>query len=205
MKTEIFTDKDLNKVIEIIKNEGIVAFPTDTVYGLGIRYDSATAITKLKEAKRRPESKPFPMMVSNLAQIEEVAILNDRDYALIKKWMPGPITLLFKKKASVSNEVTNGFETIAIRMPDDKLVLSIINGVRVPMLVPSANISTQKPALSYEEVLAQLDGAIDGVVIGLCKNKIASTIVNTLDNQLKIVREGPISLKQILESLKEKS
>ena len=205
MKTEIFTDKDLEKVIEIIRNEGIVAFPTDTVYGLGIRYDSITAIKKLKEAKKRPESKPFPMMVSSLAQIEEVAILNKRDYTLINKWMPGPITLVFKKKASVPDEVTNGFDTIAIRMPDDKLVLDIISGVKVPLLVPSANISTQSPALNYEEVLAQLDGAIDGVVIGSCKNGISSTIVNTLGDELMIMREGPISLEQIKTSLKEKS
>ncbi|MPM45931.1 Threonylcarbamoyl-AMP synthase [bioreactor metagenome] len=111
--------------------------------------------------------------------------------------------MIFKKKGTVPAEVTNGFETIALRMPDNAFVLSVINGVGVTLLVPSANITTQPPALNYQEVLDQLDGRIDGVVIGTCRNNISSTILNTLEPELTIVREGPISLEAIKMSLKE--
>ena len=203
MKTRLFTHDDIAQIIKIIKDGGIVAFPTDTVYGLAARYDRKEAYDLLKQAKQRPHTKPFPMLVESLEQIEMVAELNQRDRLLIKRWMPGAITLVFNKKKTIADYVTNGLDTIAIRMPDDQFVLSIIKGVGIPLLVPSANISSLTPALTHQEVLEQLDGTINGVVMGQCANGVPSTIISTIDDKLKVLRQGPINLEDIERALED--
>ena len=178
-----------------------MAFPTDTVYGLAVRYDLKEAILKMKEAKQRPETKPFPMMVSSKAQIERVAVTDARSQKLIDHWMPGALTLVFKKRPEVDELVTNGFPTIGIRMPDDEFVLEIINRVGVPLLVPSANLSGQPSCTTSEEVLKQLDGRIDAVVLGESGASTASTVCDTTGDELKILRQGPIKLEDLKASI----
>ena len=192
METQRLTKKDSAQIVEILNRGGVVAFPTDTVYGLAVRYDLKEAILKMKEAKQRPETKPFPMMVSSKAQIERVAVTDARSQKLIDHWMPGALTLVFKKRPEVDELVTNGFPTIGIRMPDDEFVLEIINRVGVPLLVPSANLSGQPSCTTSEEVLKQLDGRIDAVVLGESGASTASTVCDTTGDELKILRQGPI-------------
>lgn len=203
MKTKLLTIKDIGEVATIIRNEGIVAFPTDTVYGLGIRYDSSIAVSKLKFVKKRSETKPFPMMVNSLKQIEMVADLDERDRFLITRWLPNALTIVFRKRKDLKDYVTNGLDTVAIRMRNDEFVLNIIDLLKVPLLVPSANISNEAPAKSHEEVLVQLDTMIDAVVIGKCTQGIPSTIISTVDEEIKLLREGPITLQEILDSLED--
>ena len=197
METQRLTKKDSAKIVEILNSGGVVAFPTDTVYGLAVRYDLKEAILKMKEAKQRPETKPFPMMVSSKAQIERVAVTDARSQKLIDQWMPGALTLVFKKKPEIDELVTNGFPTIGIRMPDDDFVLEIINRVGVPLLVPSANLSGQPSCTTSEEVLKQLDGRIDAVVLGESGASTASTVCDTTGDELKILRQGPIKLEDL--------
>ena len=201
METQRLTKKDSAKIVEILNSGGVVAFPTDTVYGLAVRYDLKEAILKMKEAKQRPETKPFPMMVSSKAQIERVAVTDARSQKLIDQWMPGALTLVFKKKPEIDELVTNGFPTIGIRMPDDDFVLEIINRVGVPLLVPSANLSGQPSCTTSEEVLKQLDGRIDAVVLGESGASTASTVCDTTVDELKILRQGPIKLEDLEASI----
>lgn len=201
METQRLTKKDSAKIVEILNSGGVVAFPTDTVYGLAVRYDLKEAILKMKEAKQRPENKPFPMMVSSKAQIERVAVTDARSQKLIDQWMPGALTLVFKKKPEIDELVTNGFPTIGIRMPDDDFVLEIINRVGVPLLVPSANLSGQPSCTTSEEVLKQLDGRIDAVVLGESGASTASTVCDTTGDELKILRQGPIKLEDLEASI----
>ena len=156
METQRLTKKDSAQIVEILNRGGVVAFPTDTVYGLAVRYDLKEAILKMKEAKQRPE-------------IDEL--------------------------------VTNGFPTIGIRMPDDDFVLEIINRVGVPLLVPSANLSGQPSCTTSEEVLKQLDGRIDAVVLGESGASTASTVCDTTGDELKILRQGPIKLEDLEASI----
>lgn len=195
--TEQLSKQDISRIVEILSQGGVVAFPTDTVYGLAVRYDLDEAIEKMKQAKHRPETKPFPMMVSNKKQIEKVAVLDDRARDLIDTWMPGALTLVFKKRPEISSNVTNGFDTIGIRMPDDEFVLEIINRVGVNLLVPSANLSGQPPCTTSDEVLAQLNGRIDAVVLGESGASTSSTVCDTTGEQLKILRQGPITLEAL--------
>ena len=201
METQRLTKKDSAQIVEILNRGGVVAFPTDTVYGLAVRYDLKEAILKMKEAKQRPETKPFPMMVSSKAQVERVAVTDARSQKLIDQWMPGALTLVFKKRPEIDELVTNGFPTIGIRMPDDDFVLEIINRVGVPLLVPSANLSGQPSCTTSEEVLKQLDGRIDAVVLGESGASTASTVCDTTGDELKILRQGPIKLEDLEASI----
>ena len=141
------------------------------------------------------------MMVSSKAQIERVAVTDARSQKLIDQWMPGALTLVFKKRPEIDELVTNGFPTIGIRMPDDDFVLEIINRVGVPLLVPSANLSGQPSCTTSEEVLKQLDGRIDAVVLGESGASTASTVCDTTGDELKILRQGPIKLEDLEASI----
>lgn len=203
METLRLDKHQLEKVAEILNRGGVVAFPTDTVYGLAVRCDSPSAIQRMKEAKQRPESKPFPMMVNSFAQIEAVASLDERDHRLIRRWMPGALTIIFAKKPEVPDIVTNGFDTIGIRMPDDPWILELITRIDCALLVPSANLSGEAPATDSDEVLRQLDGRIDAVILGKSGAQLASTIIDTRKEDIKIIRQGKLTLDEILASLKE--
>ncbi|MHC1735094.1 MAG: L-threonylcarbamoyladenylate synthase [Erysipelotrichaceae bacterium] len=203
METLRLQAHQLKQVAEILNRGGVVAFPTDTVYGLAVRSDDPVAIQRMKDAKQRPESKPFPMMVGSLSQIEAVASLGEREIRLIRRWMPGALTMIFNKKPEVSEVITNGFDTIGIRMPDDPWILELIKEMGCGLLVPSANLSGEPPASDSDEVLRQLDGRIDAVVLGRSGAQLASTIIDAREKQIKVIRQGKIRLEEILESLDE--
>lgn len=204
METNRYLNSQIDIVTQAIIDGKVIAFPTDTVYGLGVRYDNEDALNRLKQAKIRPESKPIPMMVSDLSQIEEVAYVNATAKLLIQKFMPGAFTIVLKKKEEIADYVTNGLATIAIRMPDDEFVLEIMNRLGKAMLVSSANISAEHSCRNGEEVLEQLDGRIDGIVMGESKSEIASTIVDATSEEVKILREGPITKEMINKILEER-
>ena len=189
---KIYDKKNLKEVVELFENHGIIAFPTDTVYGVGVKFGDVNDLVRLKNAKHRPEEKPIPMMVSNLKQIEMVADINDMTRKIIEKFMPGALTIVVNLKDGVSREFTNGKDTIAIRMPDDDFVLSVIDRLDCPLLVSSANVSGEPTALTMEDALGQLPH-IDGIVRGECKQLMASTIVDCTLAELKVLRPGPIS------------
>lgn len=201
--TKDFTLKDLSVVVEEVKAGKVVAFPTDTVYGVGVRYDDEAAIEAMKKSKGRPESKPFPMMVCDEVQMASVAWIDEDILRLVKRLTPGALTLVLKKKDNVPDYVTNGKDTIAIRIPDHRFVLDLLERVGVPMLVTSANLSDHPSCRTYNEVMEQLDGRIDAIVDGECGSGVASTIVDVTCKPFKILREGAISLEEIMEGIKE--
>ena len=202
METIRYHKEDIQAVVKQLKQKKVIAFPTDTVYGLGVIYDEE-ALAALKYSKGRPENKPIPTMVGSLAQMEEIAVLNEEAKKLAAAFMPGAFTMILKKKDSVADFVTNGMETIGIRMPQDDFVLELLRQVGSPMLVTSANLSGEATGLVDVQVLSQLDGRIDGIVLGEAGGKVASTIVDMTSGKLKILREGPIS-KAILEAALKK-
>ena len=202
MKTKLIEKDRIEEIADLLREGKLVAFPTDTVFGLACIYDNEDAIQAMKIAKERPDSKPFPLMVGSKEQIGDIALVDNRCANIIERWMPGALTLVMKKKESVPAFVTNGEDTIAIRMADDEFVLRLINAVGKPLLVTSANISNQPSATCDSEALAQLDGRIEGVVIGNSLGARASTIIDVTNKELVVLREGPISLERILFTLK---
>ncbi len=204
MGTKVLDKSQFQEITDLIRDSQVVAFPTDTVYGLGIRYDREVAVKRLKEAKQRDANKPFPLMVSNIEQIDQVAYLDSAYSEVVKHLMPGALTIIVKKKTVIPDYATNGKNTIAIRMPDDKFVLELLEELG-PLLVTSANMSGEKAANDEKEVLKQLDGRIAAVVKGHSLSAIPSTIVDLTTKQIKILRQGEITLGKIEAYLKEKS
>lgn len=197
MDTIRFEEEDIDIVAELLMEGSVVAFPTDTVYGLGVVYDDEAALLALKKAKGRPETKPIPTMIGTIDQLEQVAIVSKSAKRLAEAFMPGAITLIMKKKEEVPGYVTNGLATIGVRMPDDEFVCALIEKCGKPLLVTSANKSGEETGINDEQVLSQLDGDIDAIVLGESKGKLASTIIDVSTEEVKILRAGPITKAQI--------
>lgn len=199
--TKVVKSSKMNEIISTIKNGKVVAFPTETVYGLGVKFGSVEALDLLVEAKNRDYSKAITLMVANKQEIENYAYVSHDAKKIISRFMPGMLTLVFKKKENVDSKMTNGKETIGIRIPDNDFVLSLLKEAG-PMLVTSANLSNHPNTTSTKEVLEQLDGRIDLIVDGETNDSIASTVIDVSGKDIKILREGKITQKQIEEVIK---
>ena len=199
--TKIITKQNIEEVVHVIENDGIVAFPTETVYGLGVRFGSRVALDRLMEAKQRDYSKAVTLMLADKKEINQYAYVNDKAKKLIDKFMPGMITLVFKKKEDVDSYMTNGKETIGIRIPDSEYVLNLIKKTG-PLFVTSANLSSHQNTTTTNEVLMQLEGRIDLIVDGKTSDNIASTVVDVSEDEIKILRVGKISEEDIKEAIK---
>lgn len=199
--TRIVKQNELNEIVNVVKQGKIVAFPTETVYGVGIEFNNLDALERLMEAKNRDYSKAITLMVSKKEDIEKYAYVSDDAKKIINAFMPGMITLVFNKKESVNDLMTHGKKTIGIRIPDSPFVLELLDKAG-PMLVTSANLSNHPNTTCTNEVLEQLDGRIDMVVDGQANSTIASTVVDVSSDEVKILREGIITLKDIMEVLK---
>lgn len=198
--TKILNKNQINELIDALRSKEVVAFPTDTVYGIACICDDE-AIAKMKWVKGRDEKKPFPMMVYDINQINQIAEITDAAVSIIQNFMPGALTIILKKKKLIPDTVTNGQSTIAIRIPNDETVLTILKETG-PLLVTSANLSNQPSAHNTKEVLEQLDGRISCVLDGESKGSLASTIVDCSNNEIKILREGIITLDMLLSKQK---
>ena len=199
--TKIVKQDELNEIVKAVHEGKLVAFPTETVYGLGIEFNNLQALENLMEAKNRDYSKAITLMVSKKEDIEKYAYVNDNAKKIINAFMPGMITLVFHKKESVNDLMTHGKKTIGIRIPDSSFVLELLEKAG-PMLVTSANLSNHPNTTTTKEVLEQLDGRIDLVVDGNTSSSLASSVVDVSDEEIKILREGIITLKDIEEVLK---
>ena len=200
---KIYNKSEIDTIALELKNGKVIAFPTDTVYGVSVIYDDLVALENLKRAKGRPETKPIPTMVASLEQIRKIAVVDDRALKVIKSFMPGAITIILPKKDEVSDYITNGKKTIAIRIPNDEFILELIDKCGKPLLVSSANLSGGDNSFTTNDVLAQLDGRIDGIVEGTAGGKLASTIVDLTGDNIIILREGPISYEEIVKTLEK--
>lgn len=195
--------EDIKAAGEVLKQGGIVAFPTDTVYGLGAVFDDEKAVRKIFAAKGREEKKPLSILVADIVQVELLSEIKSGEMAqkaerLMKKFWPGALTLIFQKKPGIPDAVTAGGETIGIRMPDMELTRELIRAAGKPLAAPSANTSGKRSSVSAREVLEDLDGKIDMVIDGgTCPVGVASTVVDMTGETPVILREGVITAEMI--------
>ena len=191
-----YKKNEIENLIKILKNDGVISVPTDTVFGICARINSETAHDKLIAVKNRPIKKSFPVMCANEEQIKNIAIVNDVAKKLIKSFMPGPITLVLKKNKDLPEYVTNGKDTIAIRMATSKKIEELIAKLGSPIFMTSANQSGKAECSNLDEIEKEcplLDGMLEGNVVF----SKGSTIVDCTSEKIKILREGPISINQI--------
>lgn len=197
-----YDENQIDEIAEVLENNGIVSVPTDTVFGICARIDSKKAHDKIMAVKNRSKDKALPIMCANKKQIESIAILNDNAEKLIQALMPGPITLVLKKKNNLPDYVTNGKDTIAIRMATSKLLEDIIKKINSPLFMTSANQSGEPTCTSLKEIekaCPNLDGMIEGKVFF----SKGSTIVDCTSEKIEILREGPISIKRIQQTIRQ--
>lgn len=198
METERLEKTDLQRCAALLREQKTVVFPTDTVFGVAALI-TPLGFSHLVEAKHRPENKPFPIMVSSLAQIQTLAQLSARDLYLIQRWMPGAVTFIFRKRDEVADYVTNHLDTIGIRMPEDPWILALIDEVGSPLFVPSANQSGEATSSSYEAAFQQMNGRVSAIVAGECLGKVSSTIIDCTQEKLRLIRQGELKLEDIEE------
>ena len=178
-------------------NHGVIAFPTETVMGLGVVYNDKEAYDRLNFIKHRPEDHPYTMMLSHPDEIEKYAHIDSRSAKIIKAFMPGSITLLLPVKENVPEWVTHNTGVIGMRVPSNEEALLLLKQVKLPLLVPSANRSGEKPALTSEEVKDIFGNELDYIITGKSISSIPSTIADLTKNEIKIIRQGPITMEQI--------
>ena len=193
----------LDKALKALNNHQVIAFPTETVFGLGVFYDDQKAYDLLNKIKNRREDKPYTMMLSGVNQISSYAFIDDKYLPIINKYMPGSLTILLKAKANVPNYVTHGTGVIGIRIPSNKEALELLSFVKKPLLVPSANKADQKPALSEEEVKAIFKDEIVVIVPGNISSGEPSTIIDLTGDEIKLIRKGPIPFEELSQLINQ--
>ena len=189
-------EEELKKCIETINKGGLVIFPTETVYGIGANAYNEEAVRKIYEVKMRPDEKPLSIMVSSIDEISKYAIIsNEIEEKIIKKYMPGPITIVLKKKPGVFDYISSGKDTIGIRIPDNEIILKILKEAKLPIVAPSANISGKPSGIILSEILKDFDGKVEICIDGgKAKLSEPSTIVKVVDNKPVILRQGRIKI-----------
>ena len=180
-------EDQIKEAVKILKKGGIVIFPTDTVYGIGCRFDDKDAISRLYKIKKTPESQPFPILVSDLSQVEKLAVINKTGEELIKKYWPGALTIVLQSK--------EGKNKIGFRMPDSALIKSIIDGLGEPIIGTSANFHGSRAPNSYEKLDSTFIKLADFVLRGECQLGIESTVVDATIDYPEVLRDGAIKLQ----------
>lgn len=207
MNTEVFfldeNDIDfdiIDKAAGIIRNNGTVVFPTETVYGLGANALSGEAVKGIFTAKGRPNDNPLIAHVSSINMLLYLigSPLNEGAGMLIEKYWPGPLTLIFKKSGKVPDEVTAGLDTIAVRMPDNRIALELIERSGLPIAAPSANISGKPSPTTPEHVISDMKGKVNMILCGgKSRVGVESTILDMTGEVPVLLRPGGLTLEEL--------
>jgi len=208
METRLFTTtkSDIALAAAIISRGGLVAFPTETVYGLGADAFNPNAARSIYAAKGRPSDNPLIVHIAQLEDIFSLAALVPSDvYKLAEKFWPGPLTVVLEKKAAVPDATTGGLSTVAIRMPDNEAALNLIRESKTSIAAPSANFSGGPSPTTWRDVLEDMDGRVDAIIMGEpCLGGIESTVLDCSGEHPSILRPGLITPEDISMVLNKK-
>ena len=194
-----FSIKQLQEAINLIRNDEIVAFPTETVYGLGGSAFSETAVRKIYEAKGRPSDNPMIVHISDLEMLSGIVkVIPDNIRKLCERFWPGPLTILFEKSEKIPDIVTAGLNTVAVRMPSHPIALALIKRLGIPIAAPSANISSRPSPTKAEHVFDDLQGKIPLIIDGgSCNVGVESTVIDVKKGHSVILRPGGVNLEDL--------
>jgi L-threonylcarbamoyladenylate synthase len=197
--------EQVEKGVAILKKGGVVAFPTDTVYGLGASMAIDSAVESVYRIKERPRNMALPLLLADISQLDKIAIsIPPSARLLADKFWPGPLTLVLLKSNAVSDIVSRD-KTIAVRIPDHPIPTALARGIGTAIIGTSANLSGQPSALTAEEAREQLGSMVDYIIKGECPGGRESTVVDLSGESPVILREGALSieiLRQICPEIK---
>jgi len=191
--------EQIKRGVSILRAGGIVAYPTDTVYGLGASANLPWAIETIYEVKERPLNMPLPLLLSDVSQITGVAeSVPEIAWSLINAFLPGALTLVLQKSSSVSDIISGGGTTVAVRIPAHSVPVALVEGLGAPIVGTSANLSGKPSPLTAGEVHSQLGSKVDFIIDGgRCPGGKESTVVDVTGETPAVLREGAITLKEI--------
>lgn len=192
----------ISTAVDIVKNKGIVVYPTDTVYGIGCYPYYIESVNRIYEIKRRDRNKPLSVLASNIDDIRKLVYFEDLAFKLAEKFWPGALTIICRlKDVDFPKEVTSNSKSLAIRIPNNKCILSILNKCRY-IIGTSANISGERSVDDHNQISSNLKG-IDAIINdGSTLYKRESTIVSVENNNMKIIRVGAIQKSEIFDAIK---
>ena len=206
MKTKIIQiddssniDEQLAEAATLLKEKKIVAFPTETVYGLGANGLDTKAVKRIFKAKKRPEDNPLILHVSSIKMLSKIAVFNEKIILpILEEFWPGPLTVVLQKKEIVPNVVSGGLDTVAVRMPDHPIALKLIEKCEFPLAAPSANLSGRPSpttaGMVYNDMNKRIPLIIDG---GTCQIGLESTVLDLSVKPYQILRPGKIIVDDI--------
>ena len=192
--------RQIDEAVEILKKGGVIAYPTDTVYGLGTRiFNNEASIKRVYEIKKRATGVALPVLLADVSQLREVARdLSPKAWRLINRFMPGGLTLIVYRSGVISDLITAGGDTVAIRIPDHPVPRALIRGIGMPIIGTSANISGKPTLTSAEEVRGELGKSVDLVIDAEpAPNGRESTVVDLAGDIPVVLREGAVSRAEI--------
>ena len=207
MRTEVYKISDpqtpetdvIERAAEIIKNGGLVVFPTETVYGLGADATNEVAVSSIFTAKGRPSDNPLIIHISTPKEAEDYAYTSELYYKLAEAFMPGPLTVVLKSKDSVPKRTRGGLDTVAVRCPESTIARALIKASGTPIAAPSANLSGSPSPTNASHVINDMTGRVDMIIDGGSADfGLESTIVKIEDgNTLTLLRPGKITPEQL--------
>ena len=209
-RTVLAKSLDIQKQVEmgisILRQGGLVVFPTDTVYGLGAGINMPQAVERVYRVKERPSNMALPLLLADISQISEVAeSVLPIAWLLAKEFLPGALTMVLPKSRLVPDTITAGGKTVAIRIPAHPVPVALVRGLGTPIVGTSANLSGKPSALTADEAYSQFGDKVDLVIDGgKCPGGRESTIIDVTGEVPKILREGAIpekKLRQVCESI----
>ena len=206
MKTQIYDAKnkeDITAAAEILKNGGVVAIPTETVYGLAASCLDEQAVAKVFAAKGRPQDNPLILHVDSINMLETVVSeISDKAIECANAFWPGPFTMVLPRKSTVPASVCGGLDTAAVRCPSQTTARAVISAAGVPLAAPSANLSGSPSPTSWQHVFSDLDGRIDAIIKDTpCEVGVESTVVSLVGEHPRLLRPGAVTVEQLKKVL----
>jgi L-threonylcarbamoyladenylate synthase len=192
------------EAVAVLKNGGVIAMPTDTLYALTAAADDASAVRRVFAIKGREQGRPLPLFVSGLEMAQRIAVLNAPARKLASRFWPGQLTIVVPKREEYDSEALAGSETAGLRVPDNEVARAVVEALGAPVTGTSANLSGGPDPVSADEVRRQLGDRVDIILdAGPCEYGVASTIVDCTAPEPVILRQGAITADQVRAALED--
>ena len=200
---KILKSNQLEEAAKLLNEGNVIAFPTETVYGLGVVFDNKEAFDKLVALKRRPPEKPFTLMLADIEDVKKFAMLNKVSQALVDHFMPGQFTMITTAQPGLPSWCVSTIGNVGIRIADYDLIRDLIRKTGKPLLVPSANRAGEAPATTCEEVVKIFGDELPAVIEGKSISNVPSSIVLVEEKYTHVFREGAIKIEDIKKVISE--